>query len=484
MSFKPNLRIRIYISMLALILISLLIIGGTTIYFFDNQNEKYHLGRLARKEKTILASLQYFLQDFHVDENTDVVSKEFEKEIKMLSDINKVKLNVFNTKGEILMSSDYNYEDPYFFEKKIDPKILKEIQKTKKRNVFEEGKDNISTYSYIFDKDGDEIAIVNIPYDKKKMPVKDNLKPFLNALIWVYVFLLISASIIAFFLSNYITKSLRIIADKMKAVSINKKNTPLEWEAKDEIGMLVNEYNNMIKELEESAEKLAKNQRELAWREMAKQVAHEIKNPLTPMKLSVQHLERALKPNDPDYEKKLSLFSKKMVQQIDTLTSIANEFSNFAKMPKATIEQVELNEIILNTIELFKEINNIKISYHSTINKAFVSGDRKQLTRVFNNLIKNAIQAIPNSIEGKIKIELAEKHDHYLVSITDNGTGIPKEVLKKIFVPNFTTKSTGTGLGLAMVKQIIENHKGTISFTTEKNKGTSFLVVLPKVKFV
>ncbi len=274
---------------------------------------------------------------------------------------------------------------------------------------------------------------------------------------------------------------MHIIADKMRDVSINKKNTPLEWEADDEIGMLVNEYNNMISELEKSAKKLAKNERELAWREMAKQVAHEIKNPLTPMKLSVQHLERALLPDDPNYKEKLARFSEKMVQQIDTLTSIANEFSNFAKMPKANMREIELIKIISRTIELFKEIKNISISfYHKNIIEAFIFGDAEQLIRVFNNLIKNAIQAIPDEKEGVIEVLLTQNRDDYKLEIKDNGFGIPEELLQKIFVPNFTTKSTGTGLGLAMVKQIVETHNGEVYFETKIDIGTSFFVLFKK----
>ena len=479
LGFKPNFRFRIYMSMLALIFISLIVIGATTIYFFNNQNEEYHIGRLERKETTIIASLQYFLEDFHVDKNTDVVSREFEKEIKFLADVNNVALNIFNTRGEILMSSDFNYDDPDFFEKSIHPLILKEIQSSNERKVFEEGKHYISAYSYIYDKDQNQIAIINIPYNTDNMPVRDDLNRFLKTLFEIYIFLLIGASLIAFFLSNYITKSMRTIAEKMKDVNINKKNTPLEWKAKDEIGMLVDEYNSMVTELENSAQKLAKNERELAWREMAKQVAHEIKNPLTPMKLSVQHLERALQPDDPNYHEKLSRFSLKMIQQIDTLTSIADEFSNFAKMPKANMEETELLIVLKSTIELFKETNNVTISFKTPIPNAIINGDQKQLTRVFNNLIKNAIQAIPDERAGEIEVSLKQNENNFIIQIQDNGSGISEELLDKIFVPNFTTKSTGTGLGLAMVKQIVETHNGEIYFETELSQGTSFYVSLP-----
>jgi len=481
MKFNPNLRFRIYMSMLALILISLIIIGTTTAYFFKIQNEEYHLGRLERKENTIIISLKYFLQDFYVAENTDVVSRAFEKKIKELADVNNVVLNIFNTKGEILMASNFDYDDPNYFEKKIPAPILKKIENSKEPKVFEEAKNYISSYSYIYDGNDNKIAIVNIPYHTKDMPVKDDLALFMNTLIKVSIFLLIGASLIAFFLSNYITKSMHIIADKMRDVSINKKNEPLKWEANDEIGMLVNEYNNMISELEKSAKKLAKNERELAWREMAKQVAHEIKNPLTPMKLSVQHLERALLPDDPNYKEKLARFSEKMVQQIDTLTSIANEFSNFAKMPKANMREIELIKIISGTIELFKETGNVSISFrHEDIIEAFIFGDSEQLIRVFNNLIKNAIQAIPDEKVGGIEVTLTQSRDNYKLEIKDNGSGIPEELLQKIFVPNFTTKSTGTGLGLAMVKQIVETHNGEVYFETKIGIGTSFFILFNK----
>jgi len=189
-------------SMLALILISLLVIGTTTILFFKNENEEYHLARLERKENTIIESLQYFLEDFHVDENTDVVSREFEKEIKFLADVNNVNLNIFNTRGEILMSSNYDYDNPSFYEEKIDSATLAEIKNAEERKLFYESENNISAYAYIFDRKGQQIAIANIPYDKSNMPIKDDIKPFLSTLLQIYIFLLIGASLIAFFLSN------------------------------------------------------------------------------------------------------------------------------------------------------------------------------------------------------------------------------------------------------------------------------------------
>ena len=479
--YNPTLRTRIYISMLALILISLLVIGLTTILFFHNQNEAYHIERLARKEKTVIRSIQYFLKDFQFDDDMSVVHRDFWDKIAEIADVNNVEINIFTTSGEILMGSRADDKDPDFYNQKVDSEIQFLLEETHERQVQELGEERVSTFSYIQNDQGENIAIVNIPYDMKASPNKDSLAPFLTTLIEIYVFLLIGASLIAYFLSNYITKSLRVIADKLKKVKFHKKNEHLQWVGDDEIRALVDQYNEMIGQLEESAGLLAKSERESAWREMAKQVAHEIKNPLTPMKLSVQHLERSLQKDDEDHKEKLKRFSNKMIQQIDTLSSIANEFSNFAKMPKANMESISISDVLRSTIELFGDTEGVKLDF---LNKAKgdcgIMGDPEQLTRVFNNLIKNAIQAIPDEKSGHIEVFLIEKPNAYQILVKDNGEGIPEELQGKIFVPNFTTKSTGTGLGLAMVRQIVESHSGSIEFETKLGVGTTFIVDLPK----
>jgi len=478
--YRPSLRTRIYISMLAIILLSLLIIGATTIIFFDNQNEEYHQDRLKRKEHTVATSLQYFLKEVEIAKNMDFVRKDFEYKVKELADVNNIEINIFNTKGQVLMSSRDDKSDPEFYTRTIAPELLEKLQSSKQRQVESLNKHYVSTYSYVLNNEGQEIAIINIPYNLENSNDKSDLAPFLTTLLEIYAFLLIGASLLAYLLSNYITKSLREIANKLKEVKINKKNLLIHWKGEDEIGALVDEYNSMIEELESSTEKLAKSERESAWREMARQVAHEIKNPLTPMRLSVQHLERALDKNDPAFKKKLSKFSAKMVQQIDTLTSIANEFSNFAQMPKATISEIDIKEVLRTTCELFSETVEVDVVFETNDpNQVIILGDKEQLNRVFSNLIKNAIQAIPDDRRGVIKVGLVPKGNAYLIFVKDNGTGITTEIEKKIFSPNFTTKSTGAGLGLAMVKQIVDNHTGQIYFETQIGEGTTFYVELP-----
>ena len=234
----------------------------------------------------------------------------------------------------------------------------------------------------------------------------------------------------------------------------------------------------MIDKLEVSKKKLAKNERQTAWSEMAKQIAHEIKNPLTPMKLSVQHLRRVMSLKGKD-EEHLKQFEDKMIGQINLLTEIADEFSNFAELPKAKMKSIDLSVIIRNTISLYNHHKHVKI-IHDKLNDIVIFGDENQLTRVFNNLLKNSIQAV-NS-KGEISISTKVNSIHNVILVEDNGKGIPIEIEDKIFEPKFTTKSSGKGLGLPIVAQIIRNHGGEISLMKKNTKGACFRITLPIFK--
>ena len=297
------------------------------------------------------------------------------------------------------------------------------------------------------------LAYLNLPYFTKQNLLKKEISILVVTVINIYVLLFLLAIVIAVVISGKITKPLRLIQKKFREIELGKKNEPISYESQDEIGSLVKEYNKMVAELSKSAELLAKSERESAWREMAKQIAHEIKNPLTPMKLSVQHLQKAWKDKAPNWDEHLGRVSKTLIKQIDTLSAIATGFSNFAQIPKANNEVVD---IVVN-----------------------VFADKEQLLQVFNNLIKNAIQAIPDNVEGLIKIELFTSENIVKVKVADNGKGISDELKDKLFTPNFTTKTSGMGLGLTIAKNIVENANGTIWFETEIGKGTTFFVELP-----
>jgi nitrogen fixation/metabolism regulation signal transduction histidine kinase len=321
------------------------------------------------------------------------------------------------------------------------------------------------------------LAYINLQHFGQQREFENQIQKFLVAIINVFILLLAISIILAIFISNWLTSPLRILQESFARVKFGKHNERILYDREDEIGSLVKDYNQKLEELEFTAQQLARSERELAWREMAKQVAHEIKNPLTPMKLSIQQLQRVYNPDDPKSAEKLQKVANSIIEQIDALTKIANEFSSFAKMPNPSEERVELIGLIHSVKEVF--VGQAEIILESDVDEVYVMADRDQFVRVFNNLIKNAIQAIPSDREGKIEIRLKTVEDRVQISVKDNGVGIEEAKQGKIFVPYFTTKSTGTGLGLAMVKQIIENHRGTIDFQTEVSVGTTFLMNLP-----
>jgi nitrogen fixation/metabolism regulation signal transduction histidine kinase len=272
-----------------------------------------------------------------------------------------------------------------------------------------------------------------------------------------------------------------MLTSRIRQITLEKSNEKLEWKKKDEIGKLVEEYNRMIDELAKSAGLLAKSERESAWREMARQVAHEIKNPLTPMKLNVQHLQKSWDDRSPDWDQRLKRFTETMTEQIETLSAIASEFSDFAKTPDKKNEKIELGEIIENALSFYRDIPTLQINFHRELSPSFVIADRKQLMRVFTNLLNNSIQAIGERTRGKIDITLTNENARYKIRIEDNGTGIMPEEASKIFQPNFTTKSGGMGLGLAIVRSIILGSGGEINFESHPGVITIFTIYLPAI---
>jgi len=285
---------------------------------------------------------------------------------------------------------------------------------------------------------------------------------------------------LAVFISGWLTTPLSMLSEGLASVEVGKKSKQLSYRGNDEIGELVKQYNRMVDEIEESTHKLANSEREYAWREMAKQIAHEIKNPLTPMKLNVQQLFKSWKDKAPGFDKSIERFTENQIEYIDNLSSIASAFSAFAKMPVTNPGEVNLLEQIQMTLELFKSTDNVTFSVHwPSENKVIVYADKEHLNGAFSNLFKNAIQSIPQGREGIVKINLEVKSDKIIISISDNGSGIPKDLQKKLFTPNFTTKSSGMGLGLSIVKRYIESANGRIWFESETDKGSVFYVELP-----
>jgi len=471
-----TLRGRIFFSMLLIIAVSFFLTGTISFYHFKQENENYHEERLRRKEFAVLEAINFFLREQEITDNTDSIVKLFDNKVCEIAQINGLDINIYSLNGNLLIASTPALHEEDIIPVKIPYDLMERLYKTADQVLTRAKTDSLqylSTFDFIRNVYGKPVAIVNLPYFDSDDIGREDLEDFLLRLSEIYFLLFIAAGFLAFFLSNYITGSLQIIAEHIKNTRINDVNKPLEWRFNDEIGALVKEYNRMLDELRNSAIKLAETERETAWREMAKQVAHEIKNPLTPMRLNVQYLARSLKVDEPE---KLAEFSQSMIDQIDTLSSIASAFSRFANMPELKMESFPIDLVIKRVTSLYPQS---AVSFVSENNGLEIYADPEQLIRVMNNLINNALQAVPKERKAKVVVEIKKVGGEVLIAVCDNGEGIAEERQQKIFEPRFTTKSKGMGLGLALVKRIVDSFKGRIEFETAIQKGTTFRVYLP-----
>ena len=476
--FENTLREQIQRVIIQVTLFSFVLIASFTIYNYRYQYNKYHTERLERKIRSTERTAAW-----QIEQTQDSLFQL--PHAKSLSGIHKIDVNIYDLSGNLVSSSEEVIFERHLLSRKMEPRAFQRL-KNEQKGIFSQNEiinnfEYISAYVALKDKNERTIAYLNLPYDlagSQNIGSQD-VADFLGALLNVYVIILLFAGGVAFFVANSVTNPLLVIARKLAKVQLGRKNDPIKWDKNDEIGELVERYNKMIEELEENTKKLARSQRESAWREMAKQVAHEIKNPLTPMKLNIQLLERVVNSNPDKAQKMVKRVSKTLIEQIDSLAHIASEFSSFAKMPIANNKQLQLNELVQNAYNLFKEEENVQVSLNLTEEDCQIFADKTQIMRVLNNLLKNAVQAIPEDQPGRIRLSLQVHNKKALIQVSDNGIGIPIEQEEDIFIPNFTTKSSGTGIGLAMSKTIVEMAKGSIYFESEVNKGTDFFVELP-----
>ena len=479
-----SLRIRIFLSMIMLIVIASILMASISIIQFKNEAKEYHQKRLDQKEFAIKEHINYILANTTYPLTEKNLSLIFKDKIHELADIHNLEINIYGLDGKLLKSSKSSFSVDKVAQP-IPNYVLKLVQSTVEKRYVDiknvNGIQNRSSYSQIKDDKFKPLGILNIPYVEDDGYYETELRQFLLRLSQVYSFMLIIAFALAYFLSTYITKSLKTISDKINETSLNQKNEKIVIEANSkEINLLIKAYNGMVDKLEESAAKLAQSEREQAWREMAKQVAHEIKNPLTPMRLTVQSFQRKFDPNDSELKQKLNDYSKTLIQQIDTMSAVASAFSNFASMPAQQNETLNVVQVVELALDIF---NEDYIIFES--NKEYVISklDRTQLIRIITNLVKNAIQSIPDEqLEKQVFVSVNEIENDVIITVKDNGIGIESDNIEHVFEPKFTTKTSGMGLGLGIIKNIIENYKGTITFETELGKGTTFFVSLPIVK--
>jgi len=478
---KLSLRVRIFIAMILLVLLSSILIAAVAIYQYKEETQDYHEQRLNRKERAIITSLDYVIRETTYPVTTENVPLIFKEKIYEVSEVHNIQINLYDLEGSLLISSKTDLK-PEVTGKCLDAEVLNSLLNTVEHRFEDRREENEviyrSSYNYITDKKFKSLAILNLPYLENDEFLAKELNTFLKLLSVATLIILLLAIALAFFVSKYITKSLMAISEKMSTTRLEKRNEKIEiGDTSEEIQTLVKSYNSMIDELEESAVQLATSEREQAWREMAKQVAHEIKNPLTPMRLTVQSFQRKFDPQDEKIHQKLDEYSKTLIQQIDTMSAIAGAFSNFAKMPAQKNETLNVVEIVDLALDIF---NEDYITFHSDKKEIIATFDRTQLIRVVTNLIKNAIQSISEGHMPKIIVYVFEENNNVSITVSDNGIGISEENKPKIFEPKFTTKTSGMGLGLPMVKNIVETYKGTITFVSQKGEGTTFTVAFPK----
>lgn len=484
-----TLRRRVHFSMLGVVLISFIVIGFVTIYFFSVQykstNATNYQSAMQLARQTIQDNLN--MQKAFASDNTFASigrSNSFKSFITTLANGQKIDINIYSKNGSLLNTSEDEIYNKGLISQVMRPDAYYDLNNAGKSIVIQNenvaGLSYLSAYQPIRDGHGVTYGFINVPFFTSQKELNFQVSNIVVTLINLYAFIFLFSSVVAILVTRWITKSFNIVIQQFGRVNL-QQNERITWPYDDEIGLLVSEYNKMVNKVEENAARLAQSERESAWREMARQVAHEIKNPLTPMKLNIQYLQQAIRNNSTNIKELADRVSYSIIEQIDNLSYIASEFSNFAKMPEARAEELDLTALLYKATELYTNDGHVAINVKNNHDQVLVLSDRSQLLRVFTNLLENAKQAIPEQTEGRIAVVVTTDSTHVTVAISDNGPGIPEEIVSKLFQPYFTTKSSGTGLGLAMTKKIIEFWKGAIWFETKEGEGTTFYIKLPLI---
>jgi signal transduction histidine kinase len=474
---KKSLRNRIQISIISLIIASFLVIGAVS---------NYYLQALARESNR-------FAQLDHADlvinrlsrHNSGSIPRTVEEQLALFaqkeSQAGRDVITFYDAAGLRIPSSNA-FRTHHFVENQLIPQdIFTDLSILKKQKSYYfpgEGKQD-GVYFGVPIKGS---TIFGFIWGKAQLTGGTRISDILATFLSIYTLLFILSGVIAIALSNSITRPIEMLGRKLKGLKLSKKNEPVQWKNEDEIGSLITIYNEMIQKLSENAKVMAKVERDAAWKEMAKQVAHEIKNPLTPLKLNIQYLESKIRMNPEDAREIVGQISPGLIEQIDNLSQIASEFSNFAQLPSARNEKIRLNEIVKTVHDFFRKREDLEFKLFVPINDILVFADRNHLIRILNNVVKNAIQAIPPDRDGEIILKLYTSQNDAVILVRDNGTGIPPEMQDKVFSPNFTTKSSGTGLGLAISLNMLESFNGRIHFETEVDKGTDFYIEIPLMR--
>jgi signal transduction histidine kinase len=489
--WQLNIRSQVHSTVIFISVLSFLIIGVATISFFIARYNRNNIDRLSRTAGIMVKELQKRIIEYGVFDDAikiyePIVNENLKELIEDVADIHHVDVNVYDLQGNLQVSSESEVYNRGILSTKMHPVAYYHLNRLRQvQYVQEESMSSLqylSIYSAVRDEQGNVYAYLNIPYFLSQIDLNQEISNFLVTIINLNAFIFLIAGVIALFITNRITRSFSIIGDKMKEIQLGRTNEEIIWNRNDEIGELVAQYNKMVHQLEESASALAKSEREGAWREMARQVAHEIKNPLTPMKLSIQYLQKAINNNQPNVKELTTSVANTLVEQIDHLSKIAADFARFANIGHRQLERFDLHNVLESLVDLNRSNPQLTLKWRPLPHSLEIEADKTHMNRLFTNLLTNAIEACGNDNDCVIEIiESVPREGFFRIQVMDNGIGIPPEMQSKIFTPNFTTKSSGTGLGLAMSKSIVEQAGGSIWFENNPERGTTFVVELPTV---
>ena len=478
LDFREKIQLTLILSLLGI----LIIIGLGLMFYNSNKLLNSVKDNLNEKLMSVTSELS-----MRIGQETDLNPPMLDfmnEQLVILSDIIRADINLFDLKGSLFATSRSEIYDRGLMSRRIDPVAFKSIAVENKTLFLHD--ENLgemkffSAYSPVYNQNNKLMGYLNLPYFTGQDDFEKQVSDFIVAFSNLYILLIIISLVVALIISHKLTAPLLQIENNLKGIQLGKTNAKIEYSGEDEIGRLAREYNKKVDELAISAELLARSERESAWQEMARQVAHEINNPLTPMKLSIQYLQRIKELNSENFDDYFHRVSTTLVEQIDALSLIASSFSDFAKMPMINDELIELNQKLEEVMLLFQNMSNVSVSLNIlSEGPIWIVADKDQLGRAIINLVKNGIQAIPRDRTGVLNVKLYKDELWSYISIADNGIGIPADLHDKLFEPSFTTKSSGMGLGLAIAKKIVENFKGEIWFESIRDVETTFYIKLP-----
>lgn len=467
-----------------LVFISLLLMSFMGILIFSTKyiRSNYQEEQISATEKK-KQYLQKSLQDLYywTEDISTIDAQSLKINLEELAYRYQTDINIYDNSGKLVGSSQPLIFSKHLLGRMMSPMVY--FSNETPGNQFEQigNLSYLSAYTDMINGDYLQIGYISIPQYFSQTEINAKIEQFLLAIIQIYLIIIVFSIIFIIIAGKQLADPLRLLENKLKSMHLGGKNEKVEYKWQDEIGQLVEQYNRTVDELERSTQLLLQSERETAWRTMARQVAHEINNPLTPMKLTIQQLIRTKHMDQESFDAYFEKSTQTLIEQIDNLSRIAGTFSQFARMPETKFTRVDVATKLFSVVELFKNNHeNIEILYSGAERNTYVKGDAEQLLQVFNNILKNATQAIKNGANGKILVSLETCDNEIMIKFADNGVGIPASIQQDIFKPNFTTKSTGMGLGLSLSKSFIENMNGSITFNSKTKSGTTFIIRLPE----